>query len=252
MITLTLDQLTSRGIGSGLLPETEILIEKFTLTSLTMCNESVETKNYQTFIDAVSEHVSVDINVLSIRDFFQIVAAIRCITFPASPITMSWNCVGVMFKYGEVLSSPADLMDMLSQNPEENPDNWLPIECGTDNIHTLEFADLESKQLPTEIDLDPRLDIPRVGLLSEYRKLCAEPRYSRIVPAVAWLKAGETIEDKLRILHNDMDLYDVCSQAAAKYPHGLVSSTSSVCTCCGTEVKQPLYIDNTSFLRNLS
>lgn len=239
--------------GYDNLPD-RIHVEKGSLKFFRLTSLSIAEDDYSPFIDAMQSLVpTIDIYELTIPDFFALVAYARVKLFPSSPITYSHVCRNTVFdtKLGKMNSAELKLSIERGDIDRKEPVN--PTRCDfqyktlIENFENFEVVNLDSDGLDTS-----KFSVPRVGLLAEYKRLIKDPEYRFLVPAVAWLKDGDTLEEKFAILEaadNTAELVDELSKIAVNYAFGLRSKVTTECPSCGKTSELPIHLDNQSFIR---
>lgn len=242
----------SQGYGSDL-PD-RIHIEKGSLRFIELTSLSIAEDDYSPFIDAMQTLIpTVDINDLTLPDFYALVAYARIKLYPSSPISYNHVCRNTVFKTEKGKMNSVELKKAIERKEIDRKAPVNPCRCDfkyTTYIDHIDNFDMV-KFNPEGFD-DVRFAIPRVSILAEYKRLIKDPKYRFIVPTVAWLKEGDTIEEKLAIIEQSdspLELVDELSKIAIQYGFGLRNSIETECPDCDKKSALPIHIDNQSFIR---
>jgi hypothetical protein len=110
---------------------------------------------------------------------------------------------------------------------------------------------------------DPRLDYPRVSLLedlntaNEDKQALTAGKTAQafqlddlvLVDAAKWIKEGDTIFDKIKILDSqpDLSLYEAASAANKALQYGVYEFTIVTCRGCGAKRRYRVLLDAPKF-----
>lgn len=244
--------LPSRGYGTDL-PD-RIHVEKGSLKFLKLTSLSIAEDDYAPFIDAVQSLVpTIDIYEMSLPDFFALVTYARIKLYPSSPITYNHVCRNTVFNTALGKMTSAELKKAIDSKSVAKSDPVNPCRCDfnyktiIENIKNFETVHFNPEGFDTT-----RFDIPRVGILAEYKRLIKDKELRFLIPAVSWLRGGDTLEEKLAIIEaseNPVQLIDELSKVSIDYGFGLRSRIQTECPDCGKQSELPIHIDNQSFIR---
>lgn len=239
--------------GYDNLPD-RIHVEKGGLKFFRLTSLSIAEDDYSPFIDAMQSLVpTLDIYDLTIPDFFALVAYARVKLFPSSPITYSHVCRNTVFNTEQGKMNATELKAAIERGDIERKAPVNPTRCDFQYKTIIEsFENFEVVKYDPEGLDTARFAVPRVGLLAEYKRLIKDPEYRFLVPAVAWMKEGDTLEEKFAILEaaeNTAELIDELSKVAVNYAFGLRSKVTTECPSCGKQSELPIHLDNQSFIR---
>lgn len=237
----------------------------FGMKQLEKLSTSIVANDVQYLINAMSDVVDVDVNQLTIGDFYFLLAWQRMFCYQKSkPITANWKCVGTL--YDSKITGRISYTSMLAlntawdtANDEQresmvDPDTIMVTElvCGNENSEPVTWNDFPRIWLPeTKPELDDRLDYPRVQLLSSLIDAMSDPELVLLAPAVQWIKLGSTIEEKVEIIQqeNDLSLFDIAAETNIEFTHGISEVFTKVCPVCGTEHELKFKIEPHIFFR---
>ncbi len=244
--------LPSKGFGSEL-PD-RIHVEKGSLKFLRLTSLSIAEDEYAPFIDAVQSLVpTIDIDAMTLPDFFALVTYARISLYPSSPITYQHVCRNTVFKTALGKMTSTEVKQAIEKGDLSKTDPVNPCRCDfnystyIENIKNFEMVEFNPEGFDTS-----RFAIPRVSLLAEYKRLIKDKELRFIIPAIAWLKEGDTLEEKLAIIENSgnaVGLVDELSKISIQYGFGLRSRIETECPDCGKKSELPIHIDNQSFIR---
>jgi hypothetical protein len=257
---------TSNDIPSWLYPYSfnSLTIKNFGMKQLALVSKCLVTKDIDYMVQAIGQTIDQPIQDLTIGDFFFLMAWQRVNSYPTSPILAEWTCEGTLYKVPDMEPMSWDALQALAnawdQSSEEkrqhllDPANLLveEIECGNECSEPVALSDFPLIKLPTtKPELDPRLDYPRVGILKTLLEALSDPETALLASAVQWIKAGNTIQDKIGILSDepDLTLFDLAAQANAEYTHGISEIFVKTCPKCYTGHNMLLKIEPSLFFR---
>lgn len=236
-------------------------VQPFRPKHMPYISEAIMLGNNKPLIEAVGMVMDFDANQLTDGDFYYFLTWLR-FNSRDIPMNADWTCEGTMFRRvdtGELHT--VDSIDELVEQWEKakgteaeehmvNPNEleFENVDCGSVNSIPVTFEDFRVKQMPN-IELDPRLDYPRVRHMPEYLELVQDRRYTQIIGPVRYIKDGYTLRDKLDIVDqmDDMELFDKASRAHYELEHGLMQQVTKKCPKCGTVHYFATMVDAQSF-----
>lgn len=226
-------------------------IEAFGIEQLSLLSAASELNDPQQFLEAmVSTVTNYTAEQLTIGDLLQLAVYHRIQAYPNSPISIAWKCKGLLYKNPDApemfKASEVAKMDSVQQ------ENLEPYSCNSENEIKYDFETFPMMMLPDNINtLDPDLQIPSATLYPELVLLTANPSTAKLVNVAAWVKEGNTIQEKLEIIGSqpDLDLFDRASKASKEFQHGPYSKLRASCPTCETEVVRNVTINTNSFFR---
>lgn len=192
-------------------------------------------------IRAVDMAISCEADILTDGDFEYLMAWLRLNSYPKAPSLVRWTCrkLNVIESKGRAFYTKPDAFTMTER---ELKIKGLEYEiCSATNneivhnvqtaIHTFDDDDL------TMVYDD--LDFPRVGTLVELNELLENsPEYGHHARTARWVREGDTIQDKMRILDEqpDLDMYFRIQECLKRYKHGITEKMKLRCRTCGNMV----------------
>lgn len=226
----------------------QIHLNPFRPKQLGLLGKAIYLESMQPAIEAMQEVCDFDVNLLTPGDFYFFLAWLRFNSLKRE-VSASWECSGTkyirqdtreVYKTQRVIRTTEN-WHAAEGTPEqallEDPNKLLfDLQyCGQHNIAPLTFADFSVIFLP-EVELDPRLDYPRVMNMVEYDKLISDPVYHKIVGPARWVAEGRTLKDKIEILfaQEDMSLMEAAAEANATIGHGIGRQVGKECSACGS------------------
>ena len=236
-------------------------VNPFRPKQLGLLGKAVYLESMQPAIDAMQEVCNVDVNLLTPGDFYFLLAWQRfhCLK---REVTANWECSGTkyiredtreVYKTQRVIRVTENWKaaeGTAEQAQLENPaDLRFDLEyCGQHNLAPLTFADFNIVFLP-EVELDPRLDYPRVMTMVEYDSMITDPVYHKLVGPARWIAEGRTLKDKIEILYeqSDMSLLEAAADANANIAHGIGRQVGKECSVCGSKHYFSTSIEPASF-----
>ena len=212
-------------------------------------------------IKAIGAVINVDVNQITIPDFYALMLHARYISMPKSTPMGIWKCQGSMYEdqKSKVQYSMLQLQGMmkayeLDKEHNQNPNDIMveTVACGIEHSVGIVESDFEFIELPADIEpLDPKFDYPRVRMLPQLTQALADPEICLTALAAQWLKDGDTLDEKLALMNAapDLSLYDELSTLHAVRTYGVKQSVSKVCYTCGTEQPLVMVISPSIFFR---
>lgn len=221
-----------------------IEIVKLTPLQMTDFSEAIITESLAPAIEAIGATINVPVHELTFGDFYYLMTWHRFNSRASLPFPVSWDCensvlrdiaTGEKYTFEEVaqiaeqFNNADDKTDLLDPFKTEVADDY----CGHFNATTLRFSDFKVVQIPGLIE-DARFDFPRVKILDEFAQMQSNPRMRNIASVAAWLKAGDTLQDKIDILMSqpDLELFDAADIIKNKYEHGVSRKVHKPCERC--------------------
>jgi hypothetical protein len=119
----------------------------------------------------------------------------------------------------------------------------------------IHFSQVEVVQLPEdqEPELGPEFDYPRVALLEEYNDALADAELRYIAPVAMWIKGGDTLEAKIKLLEGDgtnLDLFTRAEDLDLAIVHGIRETVTLTCNHCRSKFGHKLDLTAKSFFRS--
>lgn len=248
----------------------QLEVRTFLPRDLMAVSRAATTDSILPMIEAVGNTLTeVKAKDLTIGDFYYMVAWQKFNAFPDSPPYATWDCEGVLYLHesgpsedkGERFFTQSQLNalqqehDQLRASGQEPPFDEREMEvtqviCNHHNNVPLAFSNMTVLRMP-DVELDPRLDFPRVRTLAEFIEMRKKPEYANLVGPAQWVREGNTLEEKLDILLNQdtTELFDVCSLANQDVVHGISNFVKMPCSHCQTEALHTLDLSAKSFFR---
>ena len=216
-----------------------IMVRPFSVKELKLIARSIETGNVDYITQAIDNCIDMDVYALTIPDYFYLYYWFRIESYPNTPHYMEWKC-------------------------DEVKDNQV---CGMENTSQLSRTDIKLVHLSSDLGFqgltDPRLDYPRVSLLEDLNtanedKLALTSGKTGqafqvddlvLVDAAKWIKEGDTIFDKIKILDSqpDLSLYEAASAANKALQYGVYEFTIVTCRGCGAKRRYRVLLDAPKF-----
>lgn len=258
MKTVALTDLPSKGKRfEDTVKYPELQIGRLSLKEIGLFSTAVTNKNPDSFVAGVQSLLNVPIRYLTVGDFYYVVTYLRCSM--NTPLSLDWQCDGFWYH----LNDSDDLIkapDARKMAMDVNTRNirLVPVSCDQHNTEVFSFDEMIKVQLPDEI---PELgeasafELPSAKIVAEYDRLSKDPTMAQLIPALQWIKHGDTLRDKLSWLQSQGDkdtvLFDEASKLQQKYAHGIGNLLIGTCAKCGTQVRQKFQLSAESFFRNI-
>lgn len=248
-------ELPSRGILIDQDRYESLIVSKPGLKQLSLFSQAVTNNNPTNFADGVALLLNIPLKQLSMGDFFFIITYLRCTAFKHTPLSLTWICDGYWYtrRDSTEIIKASDARKMVEDEMSEHA-RLLPNSCNTTNSQEFSFDDIGKVYLPDEVQLDTdTYAIPNAGLYAEYVRLAKDAAMRELLPSVQWIKAGDTLKQKLEWLEQqgdrDLDIFDQASRYNEAYTHGVSNVLIGTCTKCGTQVQQKFELTAESFFR---
>lgn len=226
-------------------PTEEIAVVPLSLDGLALMSEACTNDDAHAYMQAIQTCTPIDVYNLPTPDFVAIAAHVRCLTFKDTPICADYTCNSPRFMH---------LGKLITQEEVENVLDTSEVSIRDCNTHVHETYDLST--LPTTFlqegfVMPEGLAIPNSKHYAEYIELSRNPSYRKLLPAIQWIKEGDTLADKLEFLRNqtDLNLFDLASKTNSDNPFGLRKYLVTKCPSCGMTAKTQLQISQYSFFR---
>ena len=189
-------------------------------------------------IRAVNMVASCDVNCLTDGDFEFILTWLRKASYPESPMLVTWDCRKVNIVEKETRRFVRDTKFLTKTDMDLK--GYEPEQCNTNNrtiVHDVRILvdTLDDDNLYIQHD---DIDFPRVRTLLEFEEMVSEdPSVEQIAKIARWVKAGETVKEKIDILNNsDIDLYERIVDCQKEYEHGVRETMTMKCRECQNRV----------------
>lgn len=225
--------------------------------SLLYMGSRVQYNGIDHIIRAVDMAISCDVNILTDGDFEYVMMWLRMNSYPKAPSLVRWECrkLNVVEARGRAFYEGDDIYELTERDMKLK---GLELEvCNTENneivhsaetlVHTFEDDDIEM--------VYDDLDFPRVGTLREFAEIVSEqPELEYQARLSRWIKEGETIEDKMRILNSQdtFDLYKRILECETRYMHGISEKLNLKCRTCDNKVQHTARPDPLTFFADNS
>lgn len=239
----------------------EIHMELFGIKQLKLLSKATAIDSVKYMIDALSSVLNMDANELTDGDFHYLFAYQRIAGYEDHPLSVNWTCDGIVFqevgglkreftmaqlaKMTEDYDAASEEDKVNFQNPHTLQVTALP--CRHDNSVDVMLSDMSILQVPETINLDERLEWPRMNTYVEAKLLRQDPEKVNLVDAARWVR-GETMNDKFQALEEGgLPLFKLACKADAEYVHGYRRNITKQCTRCGRDHAATIDVDAAMF-----
>lgn len=225
---------------------------------------AVEDDDLKYLLQGVQKAIDIDVGMLTEGDFYYTLTVMRILAYKKNPLMARWTCSGSeVFKRldtgetwtEEQVSAYVDMWHAAEDKTGITDPDDIQIEptyCTHQNEEVVGVGDLILHTLPTAdetpYDLDSRLDYPRASLLPEAYELSDDLEYGPFVRVAKWVRAGETLVDKIEMVMNNMELYELALHAERNYRHGVTRYIVKTCKACGNHNTLEMEVSAMSFL----
>lgn len=248
-------------LPSGFFPYSfkELYVRAFSLNELHFIHTSYASNNIKHLLRAIDLVISEDVYELAEGDLDFIMAKLRLMSFPETPLLVKWNCS----KRNIVYKKDKGFYNESNVSPLQMKIKGLEFEvCGTENNELVHNA----KTIVHHVDDDfiglpqlhdkPRICFPRVSTLSDFNAYIEkQPEYKdiRLAEAARWIEHG-TFHDKLQLLVNepDTELYLHILECMNTYKLGCSETVGLKCRTCDNKLQHTASINKLSYFSNHS
>lgn len=208
-----------------------LYIRPFSVLELKLIARSIELNSIDYITQAIDNCIDLDVYSLTIPDYFYLYYWLRIESYPNTPYYCNWEC------------------------NELQADKSV---CGHKNVSPLTQNEMTVSYLESNLITDSRLDYPRVRLLEDLTIAALEKKGSRqlfssddllLVEAAKWIKDGDTIFDKIKILESqpDLRLYESAFHLNQTIQYGVYEFTLVTCGRCGAKRRFKVSLDASKF-----
>jgi len=230
----------------------EIYLRPFRLTELPLIHLTANSpRGIFHLTRAVNACSSVDVNVLTDGDFTFLLAWLRRSSYPESPTFVRWTCANtVMRKIGgdDGVVTGVSHEDMAYQGLEYGT-------CGWETNELINNAAMRITSLEDDFDSLPSfMDFPRVGTLQELNDIRKEcPEDAQMAEYARWVKAGNTLEEKLVALDVlSTEQFVELMRVSKEHYHGVYEMLPLRCRNCGYKTTYRQNVNFTTFFADNS
>lgn len=220
-------------------------------------SQSVSGTGLSHIVRAVDMAISCDASVLTDGDFEYVMAWLRLNSYPKAPSLVTWTCKKVNIVNIKDRAFQPDPSLFLLDDDRLRVRGMKHEVCDTENneivhnsdtiIHTLDDGDI--------VVAYDDLDFPRVATLVELSELVEEHPELRYEASIArWIKDGDTLKDKMRILNDapNLDQFTRIQECTQRYKHGISETMGLRCRVCGNKLTHTARPDPTTFFADNS
>ncbi len=229
----------------------QIFIRPFTISELKLLSKSIVLKDIKHLIKAVDNVIDIDVNDLTVGDFYYILMWLRLHSFPKSPIMVQWRCDESIYRSlaFEPNSTQKTYLPAGVAPDEEQMSEFEIVSCNTGNNEAIHMTDITVQSLDEDFVMPEGYDFPRVKYLDDVQKEMINPEMELIAPAAQWI-SGTWIE-KMAKLENDpgLSLFDMATALQETVIHGVSENAILTCRGCKKKSLYLLQINATTFFR---
>lgn len=215
-------------------PFTKLMVRGITVTELKLIAKAWANKDIYFTIRAVGNCINVDVNVLTIPDFYYLLYHLRIESYPSTPVYMPWVC---------------------DEPRRDDTGNLIDGVCGHENLSRLTNA---QKQLSVaklsecvrHTELAPELEYPRVSLMPSIDYYDKKSSDHALFDVAKWVRHGTTIEEKMAFLEAqpDLKLWETAMEADSRLRYGVREAAKVACERCGADRYYKIAISAATFL----
>lgn len=220
---------------------TKLNIRQILLSELKLLSRAAATNDISSTIKAINMTIDVDINRLTIGDFFYVLMWHKLHSFPKSPVTVNWLCAATLH-----LDADGNIITDQTITPAK-------IEpCNQANTQIIHQTDIDIISFEDGYEGIPaNFDYPRVSMLAEYYELAKDPDFSELLDNVRWIREGATLAKKFEYLETlpNLDLYSEAEEINKATLHGVSQYVHLKCARCEGKHRRVLDLDPVNFFR---
>lgn len=239
-----------------------IEVELFKPKQLALISKAIMLDNIGPAIEAMGSVLSgIDIEDLTVGDFYFLMTWQRLNCFTRNPLTASWQCNGAMFNdiHTNKHYKPEDVKALVESwnNADEEARKSLvdpdtveldAFVCSYHNMANVTFSDFTVQHLADDVVLDSRLDYPRCGTLAEFVELQSDPDVGMLADAAQWIRGGTLRERINNLMEEDTtELFELACEANRDIRHGILRTLYKPCASCGHKHEINFVIEPRSF-----
>lgn len=211
-----------------------LALRPFVIKDLSLLDLGARSGNISHLLKAIDACADTDIYELTEGDFQFACAWLRLHSYPKTPSQVSWQCNNqflVKATTDELYGGPTDLTE----------DQMLRFDlkyetCGRKNVEIVHNSSTRIVSLDDDFaGLPEGTDFPRVRTMHETDKILEQdPDMGDVVRMARWIKEGETVQDKIEVLHaqEDFDLWYKIQEAQRIGNHGIYEIHPLRCRGC--------------------
>lgn len=207
----------------------KIKMRGFLLDELMLLAKAHANKDASFVVQAVNNVLDVDVNILTIPDFYNMLYWLRIESYPKTPLYMPWKC-------------------------DEVVDTTTNRVCNTENFDRLSKVSIQVKYLKEcegyDQPLPPGIDYPRVPVYVSLSEKEKDDPLHEIYKVAMWVAEGTTIDEKMRVLRSQktLELYENALMVANRLQYGVREAVNVNCKECGASRYYILSISAATFL----
>lgn len=233
-----------------------LFIRPFNLSELNLIHRGKATGKLEHTVRAVDLVCNRDITKFTDGDFEFIMAWLRVQSFPEVPLLVQWKCTkeNIVSSHNKLYYTGPKLTDL--QMKLKGFEREI---CNNDNTeivhnHDTIITSLEDDFDQTGFETDLDIDFPRVSTLIELYELKeTQPELVKIAELARWLKAGDTLDEKLEAFYDSpANVYPELKRVAEKYKHGVKETVNLRCNLCENKLTHTTGVDHTAFFSDNS
>jgi hypothetical protein len=226
-------------------------IRPFAIAEIKLLSKSLVLKDIKHLVKAVDSVIDMDVDQLTIGDFYYILMWLRLHSYPKSPIMVQWHCDEDIWRSKEFKPDTTE-RDYLyyGQKPDlEQIDDYEVVKCNTENNEAIHQTNVEILSLPEDLVLPEGFDFPRVRELPMVQEELKNPEMEFVAPAAQWIRGDW--HQKMAKLEADtsLDLFDTATALQETLIHGVSENATLTCRGCRKKSFYRLQIDALSFFR---
>lgn len=228
-------------------PDGTFFIRPFGIAELRLLSTAASVGNMQHAIRAFDLCISVDVQQLSLGDFYYLMLWQRINSFPKRPYAIPWDCDSALFKSKETGQYLLyDMPDDQWPSSEVLETDYEATKCGFSNTSIVQTPDLEIFTLDEDLVLPEGFDFPRVKIMLDLQEALKTPDLAYLAPGIQWI-AGETFEEKMEAANADPSLVFEGLDLENAVVHGFGEQVTVKCAQCRVEHTVTLKTNPESF-----
>lgn len=219
-------------------PWKKLYVRPFDVAELKLASRAVAMQDIRYMIRAVDMCITEDAGSLTQGDYFYVMAWIRLVSTPKTPLMVEWNCETPVLEHKE--THMIVLNDGIDQ-PKDELDKYAERKCGTLNSELIHMVNFDTIDLPEVMeDLPEGFDYPRMRDYPDALAALQNPELKLLVPAIQHIYTdpsevpGASWAEKVRIMETSkgLDVYETAQSLRKILKHGIVETCVLRCRNC--------------------
>lgn len=223
-------------LPSGHIPYADknpLYIRPFDLADYRLVSKAAALDALYHLVRAVDNCISMDVNDLTVGDFYYVLLWLRANSSPARPYAFEWNCEQVLFR-DRVTNEPLRYDQKWPNTAEELHEKFIGGVCGKENLSLVTPKVVSVAELEAGLELPEGFDFPRVRTMEERDAALKDPEMQFLAAGISWI-AGDTWAEKVEKATADPSLVFKGNDLEDAVKHGFIEQVTFRCMQCRVE-----------------